>query len=141
MRVVVDTNILISGVIKPSGDVGRVLLLLRDGRYTVLYAQSLLTELVDVLNRPRMRHKYRLTDEDIETVVALILLRGQAVHPQRRIAVCRDPKDNKFLEVAVAGNADAIVSGDRDLLSLNPFEDIPIISPQEFLDLLDAEPA
>jgi putative PIN family toxin of toxin-antitoxin system len=138
MRVVVDTNVLISAVIKPSGNVGRVLLLLRDGRYTILCAQSLLAELVDVLNRPRMHHKYHLTNKDIETVVALILLRGQAVRPQRQITICRDPKDNKFLKATFAGDADAIVSGDEDLLSLNSFEGIPIISPRDFLDLFEA---
>lgn len=141
MRVVVDTNILISAIIKPTGSVGRVLLLLRDGRYTILYAQSLLAELVDVLNRPRIRHKYRLSNEDIETALALILLRGEAVHPQRQITICRDPRDDKFLEVAVAGKANVIVSGDEDLLGLNPFEGIPIVSPRDFLDLLDAEPS
>lgn len=139
MKVVVDTNILISAIIKPDGAVGPVLILLRDGRYTILHAQSLLNELVDVLNRPRIRHKYRLTDEDIGTVIALILLRGEAVHPQREVTVCRDPRDDKFLEAAIAGNADTIVSGDSDVLSLNPFEGIPIISPRDFLDLLDSE--
>ena len=81
MRAVVDTNILVRAVIKPSGTVGPVLLRLRHGDYTLLYAQSLLEELIDVLNRPRIRDKYRLTDQDIQTVVSLILLRGEAVVP------------------------------------------------------------
>lgn len=137
MRAVVDTNILVRAVIKPLGSVGPVLSQLRDDRYTILYAQTLLAELVDVLNRPRIRDKYGLSDEDIKTVIALILLRGEAVTPQRRITICRDPKDDKFLEVAVAGSADVIVSGDEDLLVLNPFESIPIITPQAFLRMLN----
>ncbi len=138
MRVVVDTNILVRAVIKPSGTVGPVLLRLRHGDYTLLYAQSLLEELIDVLNRPRIRKKYRLTDQDIQTVVRLILLRGKAVTPQERITACRDPKDDKFLEVAVAGKADVIVSGDQDLLVLHPFANIPILPPFAFLQMLDA---
>jgi uncharacterized protein len=133
MRAVVDTNILVRALIKPQGSVGPILLRLRHGEYTVLYTQALLEELVDVLNRPRIRRKYQLTGEDIETAVTLILLRGEAVMPERRIAACRDPKDDKFLEAAVAGQADVIVSGDEDLLVLHPFEGIPIIAPADFL--------
>ena len=96
-----------------------------------------MTELVDVLNRPHIRDKYGLAQEDIETVVALILLRGEAIVPRRRITICRDPKDNMFLEAAADSLADAIVSGDDDLLELNDFEGIPIITSAEFLSKLD----
>ncbi len=139
MRAVVDTNILVRAVIKPHGTVGPVLIRLRRGDYTLLYAQSLLEELIDVLNRPRIRDKYRLTDQDIQTVVGLILLRGEAVTPMERITACRDPKDDKFLEVAVTGEADVIVSGDEDLLVLHPFGSIPILPAAEFLEMLDVE--
>lgn len=61
---------------------GPALLRLRDGEYTLLYSLPLLEELVDVLNRPHIRDKYHLTDQDIETVLSLILLR---VHPWRRV--------------------------------------------------------
>jgi hypothetical protein len=110
-----------------------------EGDFTLLYAQSLLEELIDVLNRPRIRRKYQLAEEDIETVVSLVLLRGEAVTPEVRITACRDPKDNKFLEVAVTGEADVIVSGDEDLLVLDPFAGIPILPPAAFLRMLDAE--
>jgi predicted nucleic acid-binding protein len=59
--------------------------------------------------------------------------------PNRRTAVCRDPKDNKVLEAAVAGGGDVIVSGDEDLLVLNPFEGIPIVGPAEFLAMLEGD--
>jgi putative PIN family toxin of toxin-antitoxin system len=138
MRAVVDTNVLVRALIKPQGSVGPVLLRLRNAAYTLLYAQSLLEELVDVLNRPRIREKYQLTGQDIQTVVSLILLHGEAVAPQERVTACRDTK-NKFLEVAVTGKADVIVSGDQDLLVLHPFAGIPILSPAAFLRMLDAE--
>lgn len=136
MRAVVDTNIIVRALIMPHGTVGPVLLRLRQGDYTLLYAQSLLEELVDVLNRPRIRRKYRLTDNDIQSVLALILLRGEEVKPQQAVSVCRDPKDNKFLEVALTGQADVIISGDDDLLALHPFAGIPIVSPSTFLQML-----
>jgi len=139
MRAVVDTNILVRALIEPHGTVGPVLLRLRHGDYTLLYAQPLLEELVDVLNRPRIREKHQLTEQDIQTVVRLILLRGEPVTSDKRITACRDPKDDKFLEVAVAGRADVIVSGDDDLLTLHPFQGIPIVAPAAFLQMLDAE--
>jgi putative PIN family toxin of toxin-antitoxin system len=137
MRAVIDTNILVRALIKPTGTVGPVLLRLRRGDYTLLYTQPVLVELVDVLNRPRLRRKYELSDDDIKTVLALIMLRGEPVTPEQPITVCRDPKDNKFLEAAVAGRADIIVSGDEDLLTLHPFAGIPILRPVAFLQMLD----
>ncbi len=135
-RAVVDTNVLIRALIKPQGTVGPVLTRLRDGDYTLLYAEPLLDELVAKLALPRLRDKYHLADDDVETVLALILLRGEPIVPQRRITACRDPKDDIVLEVAVAGEADYIVTGDDDLLVLHPFEGIPIVGPADFLKAL-----
>ena len=137
MRVVVDTNILVSALIRPDGTVGSVLKHLRDGAYTLLYSKSSLEELVDVLTRPKIQGKYGLTEDDVETVLALLLARGEAVVVTRRITVCRDPKDDQFLEIGVADRADIIVSGDEDLLVIDCFEKIPILSSTEFLDRLD----
>jgi uncharacterized protein len=136
MRAVVDTSVLVRALIKPSGTVGPVLTHLRAGDYVLLYSQSILEELVDVLSRPRLRVKYGIDDEAITTTIELILLRGEGVEPTERIAACRDPKDDKFLEVAVAGKADALATGDEDLLTLHPFQDIPIVQPAAFLSML-----
>ena len=141
IRAVVDTNILISGVIKPEGATGEILRRLRDGEFVLLYTEPLLAELAEVINRPRIRQKYSLGSEDIETVLALILLRGEPIDPTRRVEICRDPKDNMILEAAVAGQADMITSGDFDLLSLREFEGMPIISPAEFLQRLAKGPS
>ena len=141
IRAVVDTNILISGVIKPEGATGEILRRLRDGEFVLLYTEPLLAELAEVINRPRIRQKYGLGSEDIETVLALILLRGEPIDPTRRVEICRDPKDNMILEAAVAGQADMITSGDFDLLSLREFAGMPIISPAEFLQRLAKGPS
>lgn len=61
------------------------------------------------------------------------------VEPIERVQACRDPHDDVFLELALAGEATAIVSGDDDLLTLNPFREIPILTPDQFLTLLAAE--
>lgn len=138
IRAVVDTNILLRALIKPLGSIGPVLTCLRDGDYVLLYAEPLLNELVTKLAFPRIRNKYHLTEDDVETVLALVLLRGEPVAPERQITACRDPKDNIVLEIATAGRADYIVTGDEDLLVLHPFEGIPIVRPAEFLKVLEA---
>jgi hypothetical protein len=66
-------------------------------------------------------------------LINLVRLRGELVSPNRKIDACRDPKDNRFLEAAIEGSADMIVSGDADLLDMGEFETIPIVSAAEFL--------
>ncbi|MBN2497883.1 MAG: putative toxin-antitoxin system toxin component, PIN family [Deltaproteobacteria bacterium] len=134
IRAVVDTSILVRAAIKPTGSVGPVLQRLAQAEYTLVYTESLLEELLDVMARPRIRYKYGLGEEDIEAILSLILLRGEPVFPNRHIRACRDPADDMFLEAA---GADVIVSGDKDLLALDPFEGIPILGATEFLSTLD----
>jgi putative PIN family toxin of toxin-antitoxin system len=88
-----------------------------------------------------MVHRYGLTATEVDALCTLVIRRGELVQPGRTITVCRDPKDNKFLEVAVAGRADVIVTGDEDLAVLDPFEGIPVIQPARFLHLLRQAPA
>jgi len=139
IHAVIDTNILVRALIKPEGTVGPVLGRLRDGDYRIAFSEPLLAELVDVLNRPHIREKYGLDQGDIETVLALILLRGESISPTQRIDICRDPKDNIILEVAISAGVDVIVSGDEDLLILSPYERIPVVEPYEFIQMLDTE--
>jgi predicted nucleic acid-binding protein len=76
-----------------------------------------------------------LTAADVDALCALVIRRGELVRPGRTVVVCRDPKDNKFLEVAVAGRADMIVTGDEDLKVLDPFEGVPVVPSARFLHL------
>lgn len=133
IRAVVDTSIVVRAVLKPLGTVGPLLDFLAEKRYKFLYSEATLEEVVDVLARPRLRRRFPLRGRDPQTVIELILLRGEAVDPRRRWTVCRDPKDDKFLDVAVEGQADVLVSGDDDLLVLHPFQGIPIVQPARFL--------
>ena len=137
IRAVVDTNILVRAVIKPTGSVGPVLQRLRRREYSLLISHATLDELVEVLYRPRLRTKYELSDRVLRATIRLIVFRGELLQPGRRIIACRDPRDDKFLEVAVSGRAQVIVSGDEDLLTLHPFERIPIVAPARFLAMMD----
>lgn len=121
----------------PNGTVGPVITRLRDGDYTLVYSAPLIDELLEKLALPRIREKYHLNDQDIDDLLALIALRGELVTPTRKVKICRDPKDDMFIEAALAGNAEVIVTGDEDLLTLKEFETVRFVTPRAFLALLD----
>ena len=102
----------------------------------MLYSSDSFEELARVLFRLLRRGKYDLSQEGIESVLDLIVTLGQKVNIVSTINASRDLADNIFLELAVDGHADYLVSGDKDLLVLNPFQGIPILTPAEFLGLL-----
>ncbi len=133
MRAVIDTGVLVSALIRRQGTTGDVLRALQDGRFTIIYTTPILVEVVDVLGRPTLRLKYHIYPEDLTALINLIRLRGEMAFPTRRVSICRDAADDKFLEAALAGQADCIVSGDGDLLSLDRFEGVPVLRPAEFL--------
>lgn len=137
MLVVIDTNAFVSAAAGPRGRLGRLLDHLESGVYDLLYSADLLAELREVLDRPRVRRGLSIRDEDVATLLALIHRRGVFVVPSRVITACRDPDDNRLLEVAVEGRADIIVTGDEGLLILHSFESIPIVRPAEFLRMLE----
>jgi uncharacterized protein len=97
----------------------------------ILLSLPTLTELNEVLSRRRFE-RYLLEEERMRFLAALVR-EAELVEITETVTDCRDPKDNKFLELAVCGKADCIVSGDKDLLILNPFRGIPISTPKAFL--------
>jgi putative PIN family toxin of toxin-antitoxin system len=136
VRAVVDTGVLVSALVRRQGTTGDVLRALRDGRFTIIYSTDIVVEIIDVLGRAPFRIKYHIEPDDITALVNLIRLRGELVNPTRKVSACRDPKDDKFLEAALATQTDCIVSGDSDLLDMTSFEEIPILRPAEFLATL-----
>lgn len=136
-RSVIDTNILIRALIKPLGTVAPIIVRLQQGKFTLVYSQQLLDELIEKLELPRIRIKYGLDREKIENFLTLLVALGERVEPDRKVSVCRDPDDNLVIEVALAGKAEFVVTGDEDLLVLKQFETVRFITPREFLSILD----
>ena len=133
VRVVIDTNVAVSAVLLPRS-VSR-----QAFDYVVLQAQLLvseetLTELDEVFCRPKF-NKYISQRQRLEFFAALVR-KADVIQVTDVITDCRDNKDNKFLELAISGKASHIISGDNDLLVLNPFRDIIISSPATFLERL-----
>jgi uncharacterized protein len=130
-RVVLDTNILISSAL--GGALVSVLEDWIEGKFAVIVTTEVVAEYFEVLNRP----KFGLKQETIDRIARYIYRFSEFVVPEEQIQfVQNDPKDDKFLEAAVAGEVDFIVSGDRHLLELKKFRSIPILSGSEFLERL-----
>jgi putative PIN family toxin of toxin-antitoxin system len=129
-RVVIDNNALISRLLLPASVPGRAVRKAVDTCH-LLVSESVLAELADVLARPKFDRYISL--EDRQQFLRLLGRIAEMVPITYTVHACRDPRDDKFLELAANGSADFIITGDRDLLALNPFRDIPIIRPAEFL--------
>ncbi len=133
MRVVIDTGVFVSALIRPQGRTGAVLEALRTKRFTLIYTTDILVEIIDVLGRDKFRVKYHIHPEMIAALIDLIRLNRELVVPTQKVTACRDPKDDIFLEAALEGEAEYLVSGDFDLLDMKSFEDIAILRVAEFL--------
>jgi len=132
-RVVLDTNVLISAILSPIGKPFACLRWVLENA-TLIVSRELLEELETRLARPKFS-KY-VDDSRRRTFVADLALSAVQVEIPGTLRVCRDPDDDKLLEVAVIGRADCLVTGDQDLLILNPFQGIPILTPAGFLAIL-----
>jgi len=131
-RFIADTNLIISRLLLPDSKPVKAFIKAQKGG-DMLVSDSTLSELAQVLARPKF-DKY-LSPEDRKrffTLIAPLCIKTDIV---QTITACRDPKDNKFLELALNGSADFILSGDKDLLALHPFQGIPIYKPAEYLGL------
>jgi putative PIN family toxin of toxin-antitoxin system len=129
MRVVVDTNVLISAALKQKSMPGMAALLI-ERRGGMLKSLATERQLFEVVARPYFDP---LIDPDTRAWLKKLMAAAELVSITEGIAACRDPTDDKFLELAINGHADLIVSGDADLLALNPFRDIPIVTPAVFV--------
>lgn len=129
MRVVIDAGVFISAAIKAQTIPSIAVYQAAQGG-VLLKSRSTEAELVEVIDRPYL---VRLIAQAARTRLLELMATAELVPITERIVVCRDPKDDKILEAAVNGRADIIVSGDADLLVLNPFRGIPIVRPATFV--------
>ena len=128
LRAVVDTNVFVTALLR-GATARRVYDAFLRGTFTLVFSRNTLAELIDVLTRPSLRVLTSATE--VTRLFLLIRRDGLLVRPTRAIRACRDPKDNIFLECALAGRVDCLVTGDLDLLTLHPFRGIHIIRPAE----------
>lgn len=131
-RFVADTNLIISRLLLPASKPAEALSKAQKSG-DMLASDATLAELAQVLARPKF-DKY-LSAQDRKRFFALLAPLCIKIDIVQSIHACRDPNDDKFLELAVNGSADFILTGDKDLLTLNPFQGISIYKPVEYLNL------
>jgi uncharacterized protein len=130
--VVIDTQLVLRATLNPESLPARMLFLLKDA-YLLAVSPDVRAEVHDVLTRPKLRKKFpQLTDEAIEKTMA-VLDAGLQITPKAVAAAARDPKDDKFLALAVESNARYLVSEDQDLLVLDPYQGIHILNALDFV--------
>ena len=129
---VFDTNVLVSALLLKNS-ISRQAFDKAFQQGQIIISIATVNELNEVLKRKKFE-KYVTEEERIQFLTALVR-EARLVGVSETITECRDPKDDKFLELAVSGNAVCIVSGDKDLLDLHPFRGIPIVTPREVLGL------
>ena len=133
---VFDVNVMISALLCNDTAPGRAFIrALHQGM--ILVSEALVGELSRVLGRDRF-DRY-VTREERDEFLGSLVRESELITITETIRVCRDPKDDKVLEVAVNGKATFIITGDADLLVLNPFHGIGILTPAQFLQLIDTK--
>ena len=133
-RYVCDTNVTVSALLFENSTPGRAFYAALQAGEMLLTSATVL-ELRDVLNRKKF-DRY-VTREEREQFLVLLLRQATLVDITEEVYACRDPKDDKFLELAVNGRASCVITGDEDLLALHPFRGIPILTPAQFLEALN----
>ena len=128
MRVVLDANVVVSGIFW-SGPPHQILRRWLQGEETLLVSAPILAEYREVLDRMAGSSGNAIFTKWNRLLTEI----SEMVEPQRLSGICRDPDDDKYLEAAVGGKAQAIVSGDKDLLAVKKVHAIPILSPKAFL--------
>ena len=129
MRAVFDTNIFVSALVIPGSRGEEALLRIVEGKDRLIVSKAIIDELLGVLAR-----KFGRDREELARLAVFLVEIGELVRPQRRIKVLDDDPDNRILECAIAGRADAIVTGDRSLLMLRSFGHVRVLSLREYLE-------
>ena len=130
-KLVIDTNLWISRLLMPGGVASKAVSHGLAWGIPLMSAETL-TELSEVLSRPKF-DRY-VSHEDRQHFLRLLGGIVRVIPITQRITVCRDPKDDKFLDVALNGGAQLILTGDQDLLELHPFHQVEILKPADFLE-------
>jgi putative PIN family toxin of toxin-antitoxin system len=140
-RVVIDTNILVSALLSKRGAPSQILDAWRERKFLVVTNEAAILEVERVLNELKSTGKYTLPDQDISEISNLLrknalLVPGDA---DTSGSIPNDPDDEKFLSIALDGEAEIVISGDKHLLDLEKFRNISIQTARQFLDLIQKE--
>ena len=138
IRAVVDTNVLVSGIISAHGAPRQIVNAWHQRQFTLLTSALIVAEVTRVLHYPHLQTTYQLSEEDILLARDALLNDALVLEDLYQVTRSRDPKDDIFLACALEGHADYLVSGDAHLLGIKYYHGAQIVTPRQFLDLLEA---
>lgn len=130
MKIIFDTNVLISSILI-EGSIADLALTKAEKFHEIVCSEKVYNEISIILQLAKF-DKYVSTNRRNKFLQSF-KIKAKFVTVDQTIEICRDPKDNMFLELPVSSKADYIITGDKDLLELNPFRGIQIITPKEFI--------
>ncbi|MGQ9825464.1 MAG: putative toxin-antitoxin system toxin component, PIN family [Desulfotomaculales bacterium] len=138
-KAVLDTNVLISGLISPRGTPAKLLAAWRAGKFELVVSPKIIAEINEVLPREKIKRYFHHFGENLPGKFIAGLKRLAKVVPgEREVKIMSaDPDDDMFIAAAVESEADYVVSGNKHLLELNKYQGIKIITPAEFLRILE----
>jgi uncharacterized protein len=141
MRVVLDTNVLVSRFLSPRGVAAEIFNRWSQELFELVVSEPILAEYAQVLRYEKVRTRHRMSDTEITDIMSDLRRYAVLVEPEQTPRVVKDdPDDDRFLSCAVAGGAEYIVSGDVHLLTLRAYQDIQILSPSAFLLVISERP-
>jgi putative PIN family toxin of toxin-antitoxin system len=133
---VIDTNLFVSSLINRQGAPARLIDAWRNRSYLLVVSEAIISEIRRVISSPGIQGKYSILDQDIEALLVLLNQEALVVAGQADVAGAvppDDPQDEIFLACALDGKADLIISGDKHLLNLQEYQNIPILTAGQFL--------
>lgn len=137
MKIVLNANIYVSSLVSQFGNPFQIVNRWLRKEFDVLITQAILDEVARVLRYPRIARRHRLSEPDITRFVEMLTQYGMLIEPAERLGVVVDDEsDNRYLECAVAGSADYLVTGDEHLLGIQSYRGVYILNPAEFVALL-----
>jgi len=139
MRIVVDTNVLISALLSANKSPGKIVALWRAGELELVVSPEMIAEVRRVLGYEKIRK--RVPSEQAQRFLKLLETGATLVTPCEEVSVVQnDPDDDKFLALAIASGAEHIVSGDKHLLSIGAYQGVKILNPANFLNIFSPPP-
>jgi len=140
LKIVLDTNVFVSALINPRGKPAQILNYVFENKIRLFTSPSIIEELERVLSYPKLVKRHGLEKQELKKFVSDLLSILSLVEGKKAIEViAEDPADNNYLSCVVDAKADFIVSGDIHLLNLREYEGIQIITPAQFLEMLEKE--
>jgi putative PIN family toxin of toxin-antitoxin system len=136
-RIIFDTNVLISAGILPNS-LSRKAFERAPEKYHIVSSKQILEELIDVIERPHLDKYFNGANTRFNFLMQIARV-SEYFETHTVVSDCRDPDDNKILELAIDTGAQIIITGDDDLLVLHPYRGIQIVKSQAFLEILDTE--